>query len=431
MRRLLCLSSFLSIILQSACDPGESNPGNGTHCDDTRCYTLGMAFECSEDGRQLYQYIDPSDTFEMEFYKPHLVAGTNYIMHSCSEGVKCMINDKGFGGCFKPCGQQKTGKVGWCNQQDNGNYYYTQANCELIDGQYVYNTEAHYSISSEIYSTDNIAHDYYCPDGRECNDDTGCVYYTAFDGQPCSRFDKASCIEEGGKAYAQVCKGVGGGELYFVASPCDFCKLSSDMTDAYCMEKCDSDGATKMTCDDYTQTEWQCSKQSDGHTYWEEKHVEYCKYGCDGDKCKVISGADEDCTPSTYQGKCIDEDLFLYCEAVPVPMISINKTMVGSCEGLKRNFGKDFICMSGSGSIGCGAKDHSFSCNVEGQKVKRCYQNKEPGENAISSAFTYELVCTKLTDGSLQYIIPNGQISFYCDDMGHANACNSGGTDCE
>ncbi|MBR4986417.1 MAG: hypothetical protein IKY83_11840 [Proteobacteria bacterium] len=431
MRRLLLLSSLLSFVLLSACDPSESNPGDDmTHCDDTRCYTLSMAFECSEDGRQLYQYIDPSNTFEMEFYKPVLVAGTNYIMHDCYDDTKCMINDKGFGGCFKPCGQQKTGTVGWCNQR-NGDQFYTEAKCELIDGQYVYNAVPHYSISSAIYSTDDIAHDYYCPDGRACKDDTGCVYYTAFDGQSCSRFDKASCIEEGGKTYAQVCKGVGAGEHYFVASPCDFCKLSSDMTDAYCMEKCDSEGATKLTCENYSQREWKCSTQSDGQTYWEATQAEDCKYGCDGDQCKVIPGADEDCTPSTYQGKCMDDDLFLYCEAALLPMISINKTRVGSCEEMKRYFGKDFICMSGSGRVGCGAKDYSFPCNVEGQTVKRCYQNKEPGEDQISAAFTYELVCTKLTDGSLQYIVPDGQISSYCEDLGHANACNSGGSDCE
>lgn len=142
MCRLLCLSSFLSIILLSACDPGESDPGNGTHCDDTRCYTLGMAFECSEDGRQLYQYINPTDHLMTEIYKSEFEPGTNYIKFHCDDDAKCMANDDG-AGCFKPCGVQKTGSVGWCSSQTNetdATIYmtHTTTECELIDGQYVY-----------------------------------------------------------------------------------------------------------------------------------------------------------------------------------------------------------------------------------------------------------------------------------------------------
>ena len=300
----------------------------------------------------------------------------------------------------------------------------------MIDCQYVYNDEPHYIIDSEIYSTAHPAYTRYCPAGRECNDDTGCVYISEKDGELCRYSIESGCINESGQWYLYLCKQSDIDNNYYMnATACDVCKLDSFGLDPYCMEKCDSQGDIKYECDkDGNSIKWTCKDIGDGKTYWEAEFNEFCHICKDG-QCVKIPGEGEDCSSSNYVGQCVDENLFLYCEEIPIT--SLGRVAVNGCDSMKSYFGKDFICMSGSGSIGCGAKDHSFPCNVEGQRVTRCYQNQNPGSELISAAFTYELVCTKLSDGSLQYIIPNGQISSYCDDMGHANACNSGGTDCE
>ena len=409
------------------------------HCDEERCYDyFGNAEECSADGQFYYLYIDPSNEEKTEKYKSEFEPGTNYIKFHCDDDAKCMANDDG-AGCFKPCGVQKTGSVGWCSSQTNetdATIYmtHTTTECELIDGQYVYFDDVPWRQNSDrdIWRLPNPGFDYamtsFCP--HECQDETGCVYYTASDGKECSGYDKSSCIEEDGKVYAHECKWFGYGKHYYIDTPCDACQVTADSEHAYCMEKCDSEGQTKSVCENYEATEWACVKQSDGQTYWASKQEKSCAFGCDGDHCKEIPGADEACDPAKYQSKCLDETSFLYCALGPNPLAGVARTWGADCGGLSSFFGREHICVNGENAVGCVPKDHSYPCQVEGQKIERCYQN-EPASGGASSAFVYEMVCMKLPDGSLQYALPNSEISYYCQDRGYSDACNSGGTGCK
>ena len=455
---LLCIGLFLS-----ACDHDSDSD---TYCDDTRCYHQGIAYECSQDGKTIYKYISDK---KYQLYEPFLVPGTNYMSRECPESSVCMINGNGIGECFKPCPSQKEGHVSWCEpyspEGENyfGDHLFFNAECELINGQYVYpayyneNTVANGSryvgYLSEDYYTPALkqkASDtkmVYCPRDRHCNNNTGCLQYTENDGQDCSHYGNSKgtysdyCVEVNGQTYARECfSPYISKEKYMTYTPCDICEVGSNghpsefdpyEQKAYCLEKCDSEGAVKYSCSDQYgidySTEWKCTKQSNGNTHWETVSTVKCPRHCGVDgKCVLYPGEGESCSTSTYKSSCIDDTTLMDCSNLTTGKYTVTVSDCRAYVLLAANLGiiddpeqAELVCLGYDDEATCVPKKNITPCTDEGETKMVCREFEE-----ATYALQYDYVCKKLSDGSLRYLATD---IYVCD----SSACNSAKTRCK
>jgi hypothetical protein len=248
------------------------------------------------------------------------------------------------------------------------------------------------------------------------------------DGKPC---DKSQCIIRDGQSYALSCESIvdSSNDRFFIATPCEAC------AEGKCLEKCSTKDEIKYTCHDSglgiypygKSTQWKCSLQSNGQTYWTTEKTEVCLRECaDDGQCAWYPGEGNECSPADYQNECVGDGDLLYCNTDPY-MGAMFKVRVAVCKGIGSDLGVDMTCLKikngTANDAQCGSVENLDPCTNVGEKKTIC-TSLDPNDPE-SSAFRYQVVCSELSDGSLRYVMNVNTIA-RCSDK-----CNDQRNDCQ